>query len=161
MRKRAWGERSLDPTGLVNEAVVRLLADPRVRNHTDRRYVFAAALHAMRRVLVDRAKARKRLKRGGGRVQIRLDDVADQVVERLEAQEVDVEALDQALEKLAAWDPRLAEVVSMRFLLNMKISAIAKHRGCCISTVENDLFDARAWLRRELGREMPGSLGAV
>lgn len=157
LRRGEWGERSLGPTGLVNEAVVRVLGSPGVRDHADRRYVFAAALRAMRRILLDRARARKRLKRGGGRAPVPLDQVADRLVERLEGQEVDVEALDAAVEKLARWDARQAEVIHLRFLLGMRVAAIAAHLECSVSTVENDLFHARAWLRRELKREDPAA----
>lgn len=146
MRRRAWRERLLDPTGLVNEAVVRLLADPRVRGHADRRYVFAAALRAMRRILVERARARSRAKRGGGWARIPLD----QILDRFEEQNVDVLELHDAIEQLAAWDERQAEVVTMRFFLGMKVAEIADHFGLSDSTIESDLALARAWLRRHL-----------
>lgn len=146
MRRTAWGERSLEPTGLVNEAVLRVLASDKVRGHDDHRYVFAAAVVAMRRILVERARARKRAKRGGGWNRIQLDEVID----RIEGQSIDVVELNDAIERLACSSPREAETFTMHAVLGMTAREIAEHHGCCEATVRGDLAFARAWLRREL-----------
>jgi RNA polymerase sigma factor (TIGR02999 family) len=146
LRKTAWDELSLEPTGLVHEAVLRVLGSPHVRGRADRRYVFAAAVVAMRRILVERARARKRAKRGGGWKRIPLDGVID----HLEGQAVDVVELNDALERLAQWDARQAETFTMHVVLGMTAGEIAQHHGLCEATVRGDLALARAWLRREL-----------
>ena len=92
MRARAWDERSLDPTGLVNEAVIRLLRSPNLKGNTDRGYLYGAAVQTMRRILVDRARARQRLKRGCGWKRLPLDGYLDE----LEARNIDVIELDEA-----------------------------------------------------------------
>jgi RNA polymerase sigma factor (TIGR02999 family) len=153
MRRTAWDDRSLEPTGLVNEAVLRVLGSPHVRGHADRRYVFAAAVVAMRRILVERARARTRAKRGGGWTRLPLDGVID----RLEGQAVDLVELNDALVRLAEWDARQAETFTMHAVLGMTAVQIAGHHGLCEATVRSDLALARAWLRREL--KGPGTLG--
>lgn len=151
MTRTAWDERSLDPTGLVHEAVLRLIRSPNLRDHADPNYVFAAALTAMRRILVDRDRERKRLKRGGNWHRVAIDPL----LEYFAVQHVDVAAMREAIDRLAEWDPRQAEVVTMRYYLGMKIAEIARHKGLSEFTVESDLRLARAWLRRELGDDMP------
>ena len=146
LRRRARDVLSLGPTDLVNEAVVRLLMSPNVRGQADRRYVFAAAMQAMRRVLVEPARAGRRVKRGGAWARLPLDAVLDY----FEEQNVDAVDLDEAIERLAAWAGRQAEAVTMRYFLQMKVTEIADHLGVSVSTVEGDLTFARAWLRREL-----------
>lgn len=147
LRRGAWDERSLDPTGLVHEAAVRLLASEGVRGHADRRYIFGAAVRAMRRVLLDRAKHRQRVKRGGGWRRISLDET----IHYVDGRGMDVVELHEAIERLARWSPRQAEAVTLRYFALMKIGEIAAELDVCESTVEDDLKFARAWLRRELG----------
>lgn len=152
MRRVAWGERLLDPTGLVHEAVLRLIRTPGMRGHADRRYVFAAALRAMRRILVERARARRAVKRGGHWRRVPLDLVID----RLEERAIDVLELHEALERLAGWDPRQAAVIDMRFFFGCTVGEIATHLDLAESTVANDLALARAWLYRELNGSHAG-----
>lgn len=152
VRRTAWDGGSLGPTGLVHEAALRILADAGVRGHDERRYVFGAAVRAMRRVLLDRARQRQRLKRGGGWRRVPLDDVLD----HLEAQDVDVFELHEAVEALARWSPRPAEAVTLRYFARMTVAEVADHLGVCNSTAEADLAFARAWLRRELLRRHAG-----
>lgn len=148
--RKAWDKRSLGPTDLVNEAVVRLLKDANVRGHADSRYAFAAVLRAMKRILIDRAKARKRLKRGGTWKRVSLDAVLDHV----EEQNLDAVELTEAIERLAAWGGRQAEVVTLCYFFRMTVAEIAPRLEVSTSTVEGDLPFARAWLRRKLvGRD--------
>ncbi|RUL84584.1 ECF-type sigma factor [Tautonia sociabilis] len=134
------------PTSLVNEAAARLLGDPAVRGHTDRRYVFAAAVRTIQRILVERARARNRLKRGGGWTRLPLDAILDY----FEEQRIDVLELHDAIERLSAWDERQAETIRMRYFMRMTVDEIARYHGLSTSTVESDLALARGWLRREL-----------
>jgi len=137
---------SIGPTDLVHEAVARLLGDPAVRGRADRRYVFAAAMRAMQRILVERARARNRLKRGGGWTRLPLDAVLDY----FEDQHIDVLEFHDALERLSSWDERWAETIRMRYFMRMTIDEIARRHRLSTSTIESDLALARGWLRREL-----------
>ncbi len=108
-RERA--DHTLQPTALVNEAFCRLLEKESLVNAPNRAYMFAAAAEAMRRVLVEHARARRTRKRGGNRVRVPLD----QVLAGFDEQGVDVIALHEALEELAKAYPRQSQVVTFRF----------------------------------------------
>lgn len=151
IHRKGGDESTLGPTGLVNAAVVRLLADPNVRHHHDREYVAAAALRAMRRILAERARQRKQQKRGVGWTRISIDGVLD----RLEARRVDFDDLNEAIEQLTIRDARLAEAITLRYFLGMKIDEIARRVGRSHSTVESDLALARAWLHGRLSEKEP------
>lgn len=143
---RDQGGLSLGATGLVHEAMIMLLRDPLLQGHTDRAYLFGAALRAMRRVLVERA--RKRGRRDGHWHRIPLDDV----IGYFEAQGIDIIDLHAALDRLSAWDPRSAHAVTLRYFLRMTDQEVSKHLDVSVATVQGDLAYARAWLRRELSR---------
>lgn len=134
---------TLDATALVHEAYLRLVGNPRFEN---RRHFFAAAAEAMRRILVDRARERQSLKRGGDRKRLRLDQL------HLAAEEMPAEfvALHEALDKLAAKDPRKAELVKLRFFAGLTNQQAAEMLGISTSTADNGWAYARAWLRAEL-----------
>jgi RNA polymerase sigma factor (TIGR02999 family) len=139
---------TLDATALVHEAYVRLVASrgrepPQFAN---RAHFFAAAAEAMRRILVDRARQRNALKRGGDRRRLRLDQL------HLEAERTPAEflALHEALDRLAARDPRKAELVKLRFFAGLTNEQAAAVLGISTSTADNDWAYARAWLRVEL-----------
>ena len=136
-------EHSLGATALVHEAYLRLVGDQQFEN---RRHFFAAAAEAMRRILVDRARERKSLKRGGDRGRLRLDEL------HLEAERTPVEflALHEALDRLAAKDPRKAELVKLRFFAGLTNQEAADALGVSLSTADNDWAYARAWLRAEI-----------
>jgi len=140
---------TLQATGLVNEAALRLLGRPALRFESRDHFLRVASL-AMRRVLVDHARARNAAKRDGG-VRVELHDVADPA----HTAPVDVLDLDRALEKLAAAEPRWARVVEMRFLLGLEVAEVAEVLGVSAPTVKRDWRFARAWLARELGAERP------
>jgi RNA polymerase sigma factor (TIGR02999 family) len=102
----------------------------------------------MRHVLVDRARARGRDKRGGGMQRVTLDDAA---VLGADA-DVDILALDEAMERLQAHDARKAEVVSLRYFAGLELEEIAAVLDVSLGTVKTDWAYARAWLHRELER---------
>ncbi len=113
----------------------------------DRTHFFAAASGAIRRVLVDHARAKSAAKRGGGLNRITLTGI-----EGLSSgPTVDLLALDEALSKLGRLDERKARVVELRFFGGLTIEATARSLGVSTTTVEDDWAFARAWLRRELG----------
>jgi RNA polymerase sigma factor (TIGR02999 family) len=105
----------------------------------------------MRRVLVDYARARRRKKRGGGDIKIPLDQV-EHLLTDSEADEI--LALDSALSRLAEINPRGAEVVQQRFYAGLSLEDTASLLGVSAKTVQRDWIAARAWLRKEVAREM-------
>ena len=148
-RRHMRGERkhhTLQTTALVNEAFLRLVNLKRVR-WQDRAHFFAVSARLMRRVLVDHARSRQFLKRGGGAPTIPFDD-ASMPVER----SVDLVALDDALQTLAAIDPRKAKVVEMRFFAGFSVDETAAALQVSPETVMRDWRVAKAWLHRELQR---------
>jgi len=142
------GNHTLQTTALVNEAYLRLVDLNRVR-WQDRAHFFAISARLMRRILVDHARSRKYLKRGGALRHVSLDEALVVSGER----GTDLVALDDALAALAAVDPRKSQVVELRFFggLSLEEAAEALHVSC--ETVGRDWRLARAWLLRELSRE--------
>jgi RNA polymerase sigma factor (TIGR02999 family) len=142
------GERDghlLQTTALVNEAYVRLIDLSRVR-WQDRAHFFAMAGRLMRRILVDYARSKNYLKRGGGVPTIALDLSAEPAVER----RADLVALDDALNALAAFDRRKSQVVEMRFFAGLSVEETAEALQVSQETVMRDWRLARVWLLREL-----------
>ena len=139
-------EHTLSPTALVNEAYLKLAANDRVGAATRTQFMAVAAT-TMRRVLVDYARARNRLKRGGGESPIPLDEVEPFLSDE-EAEEI--LALDEALIRLATKNPRAAEVVQHRFYAGLTLEEIAAQLGVNERTVRRDWTVARAWLRKEV-----------
>ena len=136
---------TLQPTALVHEAYMKLVDQTRV-DWQGRSHFFAVAAQAMRRILVDHARSRQREKRGGGRARV----VLDEAVALSPQKDEDVLALDEALERLAALDPRQAKVVELRFFGGMSVEEVAEALSVSKRTVEGDWTFARAWLSREL-----------
>jgi RNA polymerase sigma factor (TIGR02999 family) len=144
------GERSdhtLDTTGLVHEAYLKLSRLERIE-WRDRGHFLAAAAGVMRRVLVDYAVARKAGKRGNGRQRVPLDEVLILADDRAE----ELLALDEALERLAGESGRAARIVEWRFFAGMSVEETADVLGISPATVKREWALARAWLTRELGR---------
>lgn len=143
------GERSdasLQPTGLVNEICLRLLGWEQV-SWQNRGHFFGVSARMMRRVLVDIARRRRAQRRGGAEaVRVPLDGIDVAAVEP----EHDLVALDEALEVLAADDPRKARVVELRFFGGLSVNETAHALGISPRTVHNDWLFARAWLYRAL-----------
>jgi RNA polymerase sigma factor (TIGR02999 family) len=145
------GERrdhTLSPTDLVHEAYIRLIDQTRV-DWRGRTHFFAIAAQAMRRILIDHARRHGRARRGGDWKRVALDvAVVGSTVTGLEAEEM--LALDAALTKLAAIDPREAQVVELRFFVGLSSDEIAEFLGVSTRSVTRDWLHARSWLRREL-----------
>ena len=138
---------TLQATALVNEVFLRLVDQTRVR-WRDRAHFFAVAAQFMRRILVDSARAHRTDKRGGWAEKVRLDEASDVPVSR----DIDLVALDEALEALAVLDERQARIVELRFFAGLTIDETSEVMGIAKSTVNRDWRDARAWLHRELAR---------
>jgi RNA polymerase sigma factor (TIGR02999 family) len=137
---------TLQPTALVHEAYLRLLAaEPQKWN--DQAHFFRVAAVVMRHVLVDRARSRGRQKRGGGQTVLPLDEAVAVFEERA----IDLVALDEALDKLAAIDKRKARVVELRFFGGLNVEETAETLGIAPRTVKSDWQFARLWLLREIG----------
>jgi len=130
---------TLDATALVHEAYLRLVGNQTFDN---RNHFLAAAAQAMRRILVENARSKRRLKRGGnlGREAVELDDLSAAVPDD------ELLALHDALERFAVQDPRRAQLVELRFFGGMTLPEIAEHLSISLSTAERDWRFARAWL---------------
>jgi RNA polymerase sigma factor (TIGR02999 family) len=148
MMRREKDDHTLQPTALVNEAVLRLLGQLEQISGKDRAYFFGAMATAMRRVLVDHARSRNAVRRGGGQYQ-RQD--LDLTLDALEAEsKIDLLDLDEAMKRLAEFNPRQSEIVSLRFFGGLSIPEIAEHLDVSVSTVEKNWRIARAWLHSTL-----------
>lgn len=139
-------DHTLQPTALVHEAYVRLAGQPGAGAQS-RAHFFAVAALVMRSVLVDHARARQRAKRGGDAQRVTLS-AADDAASPDNA--VDVVALDEALNRLAAQDERKARVVELRYFVGLSIEETAQALESSPATVKREWTAARAWLRREL-----------
>jgi RNA polymerase sigma factor (TIGR02999 family) len=140
---------TLQPTALVHEAYLRLV-DQRPARFESRAHFFGVAARCMRQVLVDAARTRQAAKRGGGAAAVTLGavDAAGAAVER----DVEVVALDEALERLAAIDPHQARLVELRYFAGLTLDETAAALGISPATVSREWSVARRWLRRELER---------
>ncbi|MBZ0269532.1 sigma-70 family RNA polymerase sigma factor [bacterium] len=144
-------EHTLGVTALVNEAYLRLSNHERIPAASRTRF-FAVAANTMRRVLVDYARARKRIKRGGADLEaVPLEDV-EPLLDEQAADEI--LALEDALERLTAAQPRAAAVVEHRFFSGLSIEEIAELLEISEKTVRRDWIAARAWLRKEVARSL-------
>lgn len=140
-------DHTLQRTALVHEAYLRLIK-PGASFESRLHFLNAAAL-AMRRILLDHAEARKRLKRGGGVEKVRLDEGIDVAGED---PPVDVAALDEALTRLAELSPRQAQVVQLRFFAGVGDAEIAELLKVSEKTVQRDWATARVWLYDQVAR---------
>jgi RNA polymerase sigma factor (TIGR02999 family) len=139
---------TLQATALVHEAYLRLVDAQKVRRWDSRGHFFAAAAEAMRRILLNRARDKKRLKRGGGRQRINLD----QVEIALDTSDEQLLALDEALALLTVEDPGAAQLVSLRFFAGLTLKDAAASLGLAMRTAERQWAYARAWLYARLRR---------
>jgi RNA polymerase sigma factor (TIGR02999 family) len=137
---------TLQPTALVHEAWLRLVGDGTGQRWDGRGHFFAAAAEAMRRILVENARRKRSLKRGGDRARQELDPEAVAAPEVSE----DLLALDEALDKLAAADPQAAELVKLRYFAGLTIPQAAEALGVSPRTADSWWAYARAWLLAEL-----------
>ncbi len=157
------GERpgqTIQATALVNEAFVRL-AGERARHFNGRTHFLAIAALSMRQILVQRARARNAIKRGGGPQRVTLDDANAANVEAAyigagirgdlqRPDDIDVLALDEALSRLAELDKELAKVVELRYFGGLTVEEVADVMGTSPATVKRQWALARAWLKRAL-----------
>jgi RNA polymerase sigma factor (TIGR02999 family) len=146
VRRGESGE-TLNPTALVNEAYLKLADSLRVAPES-RQHFKRIAVRAMRQVLVEAARRRNALRRGGGDVMVTLDEELSGDGARSE----DVLALDAALDELARVDPHLADVVQYRFFGGFDVAETAEALGVSVSTIGRDWRLARAWLAQQLRR---------
>jgi RNA polymerase sigma factor (TIGR02999 family) len=137
---------TLQATALVHEAFLRLVDAEKAQHWNSRGHFFAAAAEAMRRILIEKARKRRRLKRGGDRQRLDLDAV------QLSVQEVpdDVLALDDALTLLAQKHPEKAELVKLRYFAGLTVTEAAEALGIAPSTADRYWTYARAWLYRRI-----------
>lgn len=139
---------TLAPTALVHEAFLRLQGTERLPWQS-RAHFFGAAARAMRRVLVDHARARRRLKRAGALAAVPL---VDDTPAATAPPAIDLLALDEALERLSRLDPRMVQVVELRFFAGLSVAEIARLLEVSTGTVGGDWKIARMWLHRELSK---------
>lgn len=153
MSKEAPGQ-TLQPTALVHEAYMRLVGTPEKPAKWDGRgHFFGAAALAMRRILVERARHRDRLKHGGGRERVELRDEAAAI----NPDATNLIALDEAMTKLEKADKRKHEVVMLRYFAGLSIEETAAAMDLSPATIKNEWMFARAWLHRELNPESGGA----
>ena len=148
--QRLAGEKpgqTLQATALVHEAYVRLVGGEPPHGWNGRGHFFAAAAEAMRRILIDRARRKSSRKAGGGMRRIDLDDIEPTLGEP----DLELLALDEALQELERRHPRKAEVVKLRFFAGLTTAQAAVALGVSTSTAENDWAYARSWLRLRMG----------
>jgi len=139
-------DHTLSPTAVVHEAVIRLLGDAVFDKSPDRAYLFASAARAMREVLIDHARRRAADRRGGGWSRVPLDLVVDY----FEGQGLDIVAVHEALDRLAALNERQAQVMTLRYFGGLSVPEVAASLEVSVVTVERDWRLARAWIRDQL-----------
>jgi RNA polymerase sigma factor (TIGR02999 family) len=137
---------TLQPTALVHEAYLRLVGAGQADHWDGRSHFFAAAAEAMRRILVESARRKNSLKRGGVRVRESLDEAEIAVPQPRE----DLLALDEALDRLAALDPLKAELVKLRYFAGCTIAEASRLLNISTTTAERHWAYARAWLHQEI-----------
>jgi RNA polymerase sigma factor (TIGR02999 family) len=147
---------TLQATALVHEAYLRLMKGEAAQNWDGRGHFFAAAAEAMRRILINRARDKQRLKRGGHRRRVDWD----QIEVALDTPDEDLLALDEALEVLTAEDPLCADLVKLRFFAGLSLGEAAQSLGIPRRTADRHWAYARAWLLGRL-RPDPPPAGAV
>ncbi|MCB9826166.1 MAG: sigma-70 family RNA polymerase sigma factor [Planctomycetes bacterium] len=146
-RMRAFApSHTLQPTALVNEAMLRLVG--RSTPWESRGHFLGVAARAMRSILADHARARGAQKRGGNRKR----EPLDAAVAWFEENRVDLLALDDALKRFAQLDARAAQIVELRYFAGLTQAEIAEMLDVSVATVERDWVAARGWLQRELSK---------
>jgi RNA polymerase sigma factor (TIGR02999 family) len=137
---------TLQPTALVHEAYLKLVGGPEAPRYEHRGQFFAAAARAMRRILIDNARRKRRVKHGGQRKQVPLADLAEP--EQREAEQM--LALDEALTRLAAEDAQAAELVQLHTFGGLSVEEAGEHLGLSRGAAYRQWTFARAWLRTEI-----------
>jgi RNA polymerase sigma factor (TIGR02999 family) len=152
-RRQLNGERrghTLQPTALVHEVYLKLLGGQHV-SYNGREHFFRVAAEAMRRILIDHAKAKKRVKRGGGQKVVSLEDCQLAV----ETHHEDLLNIEEAICRLESMDANAAAVIRMRFYIGMSVEDVAAARGASVSTIRRECAYARAFLVRDLRNDDP------
>ena len=144
MAREAPGH-TMQATALVHEAYMRVVGD-RDPGWNGRGHFFGAAARAMRRILVEQARRKARLKHGGGRERIELDDVEPAIQPPAD----DVLAVDEAVKRLEARDPRKGRIVNLRYFAGLTAEETAQALGVSIGTIEREWRFIRTWLQVEL-----------
>ena len=144
--RRERAGHTLQPTALVNEAYLKLV-DQRHARWQNRAHFFGISAQLMRRILVDHARQHQAAKRGGSQQQRLSITSAERVVKQ---PQIDLLALNEALDELALIDPQQAQIVELKFFGGLSIEETAEVLGISHATVERDWKVARAWLRRQL-----------
>jgi RNA polymerase sigma factor (TIGR02999 family) len=139
---------TLQATALVHEAFLRLVDQDKVQGWDGRGHFFAAAAEAMRRILVEKAHRKRRLRHGGNRERQSLEENEPAIAAPVDA--IDLLALNEALERLEAAFPRRARLVKLRYFAGFALPEIARMLGISQSTAEADWTYAKAWLKREM-----------
>ncbi len=137
---------TLQATALVHEAYIRLVDVQKAQHWNSRGHFFGAAAEAMRRILIGQARHKRSQKAGGNRQRLDLSDVQPEI----QGPQLDLLALDEALQHLMARDPRAAALVKLRFFAGLTIPQAAEAIGISVATAENDWSYAKSWLRLEL-----------
>lgn len=146
--RRERSDHTLQATALVNEAFLRLVDQHSVQWH-NRAHFFGIAAQMMRRILVNHARDRNAEKRGGDRCRVTLsEDIAIEV-----GRDIDLLALDDALNRLAAADERKSRLIELRFFAGLGMEEAAEVIGVSLATAKRDWTLARAWLYREIKKE--------
>ena len=147
MMRQERKDHTLQATALINEAYVHLI-DQRAKNWQNRAHFFAVAAQVMRRILINHARTRGTAKRWGGQHKVDLDDALPLTVEQSE----ELVALDEALSRLAQFDPRQGRIVELRFFAGLTEEECAEVLGISGRTVKREWRVAKAWLYGELKR---------
>jgi RNA polymerase sigma-70 factor (ECF subfamily) len=144
--RRERPDHTLQPTALVNEAYMRLINERDVR-WDNRAHFFGIAARLMRQILVDHARKHRAGKRG---MAVRTDRPLSQVADPSGGQDLDVVALHEALDDLAALDPRQAEIVELRYFGGLTEAEVATVKGLSPATIRREVAAARFWLGRRM-----------
>jgi RNA polymerase sigma factor (TIGR02999 family) len=140
---------TLQTTALIHEAYLRLIDQKNV-HWQNRAHFFGIAAQLMRRILVDHARTKKRAKRGGSNIRVSFDEANVMV----QGQDLDIVALDEALERLTEIDEQQSRIVELRFFSGLTVEETAEVLGISPATVKRDWSMAKAWLHREISREL-------
>lgn len=150
LRRESAGH-TLQATALVNEAYLRLVDQAQV-NWQNRAHFFGAAANLMRQILIQHARAKHAEKRGGDAQKLYLDEVSGLADHLVKEQNLDLLALDDALNQLATIAPQQSRVVELRFFAGLSIEETAEALGVSPATIKREWNMAKAWLHRELSK---------
>lgn len=139
---------TLEATALVHEAYLRLVDTVKAQHWNSRGHFFAAAAEAMRRILIERARGKARLKHGGDRRRVHLAEILHASVTPAN----EMMALDEALSRLEQTDPEAAKLVKLRYFAGLTMPESAAALGISLRSAERNWTYARTWLHRELSR---------